>query len=42
MTYDGDVQAKAAVGAVAYAVTRGDIRAVQDFTRDDISGIIKS
>jgi hypothetical protein len=40
-TYDGDVQAKAAVGAVAYAVTRGDIRAVQDFTRDDISGIIK-
>jgi hypothetical protein len=40
-TYDGDMQAKAAVGAVAYAVTRGDIRAVQDFTRDDISGIIK-
>ncbi len=42
IAYDGDVQAKAAVGAVAYAVTRGDIRAVQDFTRDDISGVIKS
>ncbi|HEX5059531.1 MAG TPA: hypothetical protein VFV99_09235 [Kofleriaceae bacterium] len=38
--YDGDTQAKAAVGAVAYAVTRGDIRAVQDFTRIDISGLI--
>lgn len=41
VAYDGDVQAKAAVGAVAYAVTRGDIRAVQDFTRDDIGGIVK-
>lgn len=39
-TYRGDLQAKAAVGAVAYAVTRGDIRAVQDFTREDISGLI--
>ena len=38
--YNGDLQAKAAVGAVAYAVTRGDIRAVQDFTRLDISGLI--
>jgi hypothetical protein len=38
--YDGDLQAKAAVGAIAYAVTRGDIRAVQDFTRLDISGLI--
>ncbi len=38
--YNGDEQAKAVVGAVAYAVTRGDIRAVQDFTRQDISGLI--
>jgi hypothetical protein len=38
--YDGDEQAQAAVGAVAYAVTRGDMRAVQDFTRLDISGIV--
>jgi hypothetical protein len=38
--YDGDRQAKAAVGAVAYAVAKGDIRAVQDFTRDDISAVI--
>jgi hypothetical protein len=38
--YDGDVQAKAAVAAVAYAVTRGDTRAVQDFTRQDISGLV--
>ncbi|HEY5950298.1 MAG TPA: hypothetical protein VIV40_32615, partial [Kofleriaceae bacterium] len=39
-TYDGDLQAKAAVGAIAYAVAKGDLRAVQDFTRQDISGLI--
>jgi hypothetical protein len=39
-TYNGDLQAKAAVAAVAYAVSRGDLRAVQDFTRQDITGLI--
>jgi hypothetical protein len=38
--YDGDLQAKAAVAAVAYAVSNGDKRAVQDFTRQDITGLI--
>ncbi|HEY5922766.1 MAG TPA: hypothetical protein VIV11_13895, partial [Kofleriaceae bacterium] len=38
--YDGELQAKAAVAAVAYAVTRGDSRAVQDFTRQDITGLV--
>jgi hypothetical protein len=38
--YNGDLQAKAAVAAVAYAVTRGDMRAVQDFTRQDITGLV--
>ena len=37
--YDGDLQAKAACAAVAYAIARGDRRAVQDVTRLDISGI---
>jgi hypothetical protein len=37
--YDGDLQAKAACAAVAYAIARGDLRAVQDFSRLDISGI---
>lgn len=37
--YDGDLQAKAACAAVAYAIARGDLRAVQDFSRMDISGI---
>lgn len=39
-SYDGDLQAKAACAAVAYAVARGDLRAVQDFSRVDIAGII--
>lgn len=38
--YDGDLQARAACAAVAYAIARGDLRAVQDFSRLDISGII--
>jgi len=38
--YDGDLQAQAAVAAVAYAITGGDRRRVQDFTRVDISGLI--
>lgn len=38
--YDGDRQAQAACAAVAYAITRGDLRAVQDFSRLDISGLI--
>jgi hypothetical protein len=37
--YDGDLQAKAACAAVAYAIARGDLRAVQDFSRMDIAGI---
>lgn len=40
MTYDGDLQAQAAVGAVAYAVTRGDAKRTNDLVRMDISGII--
>jgi hypothetical protein len=39
-TYNGDLQAKAACAAVAYAIARGDLRAVQDVSRIDISGII--
>jgi hypothetical protein len=39
-SYNGDLQAKAACAAVAYAIARGDLRAVQDFSRMDISGII--
>jgi hypothetical protein len=38
--YDGDLQAKAACAAVAYAIARGDLRAVQDFSRIDISGLV--
>ncbi|TMQ11601.1 MAG: hypothetical protein E6J90_34320 [Deltaproteobacteria bacterium] len=38
--YNGDRQAKAACAAVAYAIARGDLRAVQDFSRIDISGLI--
>ncbi|HEX7838626.1 MAG TPA: hypothetical protein VF469_14220 [Kofleriaceae bacterium] len=38
--YDGDLQAKAACAAVAYAIARGDLRAVQDVSRIDISGIV--
>ena len=37
--YDGDLQAQAVVAAVAYAITNGSIRRVQDFTRLDISGL---
>jgi hypothetical protein len=39
-TYDGDTQAQAACAAVAYAISRGNLRAVQDFSRVDISGLI--
>jgi len=38
--YNGDLQAKAACAAVAYAIARGDMRAVQDFSRIDISGLV--
>jgi hypothetical protein len=38
--YSGDLQAKAACAAVAYAIARGDRRAVQDFSRLDITGIV--
>ena len=38
--YDGDAQAQAAVAAVAYALT-GDLRRVQDFSRADITGLIR-
>jgi hypothetical protein len=41
-TYDGDLQAKAVCAAVAYAIARGDQRAVQDFSRMDINGLIVS
>jgi hypothetical protein len=37
--YDGDLQAQAAVGAVAYAVTR-DAKRTSDLVRMDISGLI--
>jgi hypothetical protein len=39
--YDGELQAEAAVTAVAYALT-GDIRRVQDISRLDITGLIRS
>jgi hypothetical protein len=35
-----DLQAQAAVAAVAYAIARGDRRRVQDFSSVDISGIV--
>ena len=38
--YQRDVQARAAVAAVAYAITKGDTRRVGDFTNADITGII--
>lgn len=38
--YNGDRQAQAACAAVAYAIARGDLRKVQDFSRMDISGLI--
>jgi hypothetical protein len=38
--YDGDLQAKAACAAVAYAIARGDSRKVQDFSRLDIAGLV--
>jgi hypothetical protein len=38
--YNGDRQAQAACAAVAYAIARGDMRKVQDFSRMDISGLI--
>ena len=38
--YNGDLQAQAACAAVAYAISRGDARRVQDFSRVDISGIV--
>jgi len=38
--YQGDAQAEAACTAVAYAIARGDLRRVQDFSRVDISGLI--
>jgi hypothetical protein len=37
-----DLQAQAAVAATAYAITRGDIRRVQDFSRVEISGLIRT
>jgi hypothetical protein len=40
-TYDGDLQAQGAVAAVAYALTRGDLRRVQDFSRADITGLVR-
>ncbi|HUS33278.1 MAG TPA: hypothetical protein VMZ53_32470 [Kofleriaceae bacterium] len=40
--YDGDLGAQAAVAAVAYAITKGDKRRVQDFSRVDISGIVNA
>jgi len=39
-TYNGDLQAQAACAAVAYAIARGNLRAVQDFSRLDISGLV--
>ena len=39
--YNGDLQAQAAVAATAYALTRGDLRRVQDFSRVDITGLIR-
>ena len=41
-SYDGDVGAQAAVAAVAYAISKGDKRRVQDFARLDISGIVNA
>jgi hypothetical protein len=38
--YDGDAQAQAACAAIAYAIARGDQRAVQDFSRADIGGLV--
>jgi hypothetical protein len=38
--YQGDAQAEAACTAVAYAIARGDLRRVQDFSRVDISGLV--
>ena len=38
--YRGDLQAEAACTAVAYAIARGDLRRVQDFSQVDISGLI--
>jgi len=39
--YDGDAQAEAACTAVAYAIARGDLRRVQDFSRVDITGLVR-
>lgn len=36
----GDQQAEAACTAVAYAIARGDLRRVQDFSRIDIAGLV--
>ena len=41
-SYDGDLGAQAAVAAVAYAISKGDKRRVQDFARLDISGIVNA
>jgi hypothetical protein len=41
-SYDGDLGAQAAVAAVAYAISKGDKRRVQDFSRLDISGIVNA
>lgn len=38
--YDGDLQAQAAVGAIAYAVARGDKERVRDLVRVDFSGLV--
>ena len=38
--YNGDLQAQAACAAVAYAISRGNLGAVQGFSRLDISGLI--
>lgn len=39
-SYQGDTQAEAACTAIAYAIARGDLRRVQDFSRVDISGLV--
>lgn len=41
-SYDGALTAQAAVAAVAYAISKGDKRRVQDFSRVDISGVVNA
>ena len=40
MPYDGGLQAQAAVGAIAYAVARGDRERVRDLVRVDYGGLV--